>query len=512
MSQIKLSQLHNNPVIQSQLKPITLTLQQLSPVFTKPINATNGGTGYNTYNAGDFLVGGTSGNISKLPIGTSDQILTIKSGQLQWTDDIINLKNTISGNDLVNHYSTVNTTLNGLKTTFTDKGIEVSELTQKSTYLTGQINILSKQVNTNQTTLSAANTRVTTLSNTKDSLNTSINTITSTVASMANTITTIDSDLDTALSSITTLQGDIASTNNAINAAEENINNNSLFKNLIINGNFLVWQRATYFSGVNTTNYLTADHWSHSTGHGGTLTSQQSSATLSTGEITNSVRLTLVGNAGGFSFQTTIEDVRTLQGQTATLSFWAKGTAITGFAVNVYQYTGATISVFSHSYSTSTTWTKIEASFLVPSLVNVNITNIGYILVSFDFAAGTDFSGVEFARVQLEQGGAATPFVRRPYHLETLLCKRYYESGYVSFTGQGTASLGVATSFAYAVDKYKTPTLSFQLVSSSGFRTSPAPSVGFLNQPNTGSVRVTKDGTTSYGMYIVKYLSESEIL
>jgi hypothetical protein len=124
--------------------------------------------------------------------------------------------------------------------------------------------------------------------------------------------------------------------------------------------------------------------------------------------------------------------------------------------------------------------------------------------------AGVDFSGLEIALAQFEQGGSATPFGFRPYQVELTMCRRYFENGFASFSGHASANLGVARSFNYLVDKYQTPNIGFQIISSTGFQNTAT--LGFLNQSSGGSVRITKDATNGFGAFVVRFSSESEIL
>jgi hypothetical protein len=280
-----------------------------------------------------------------------------------------------------------------------------------------------------------------------------------------------------------------------------------MFKNLLVNGDFSVWQRSTYFSDVNNAQYITADHWRHGNFHGGTLTSQRGAATVG-GITVNTLKLSLAGNVGGFFLQNVVENARALQNQTATISFWVRCTSVLPFTLSVYQYYGATVTALQTSLQATSSWAQVDQTFFVSAMSGV--VDPSYLVVSLEIDAGVDFSGLEIALAQFEPGGAATPFGFRPYQMELAMCRRYFETGFASFSGHASASLGVARSFSYLVDKYQTPSIGFQIISSTGFQNVVTP--GFLNQKNCGSVRVAKDATTGFGAFVVKFSSEAEIL
>ena len=502
-----LSDLHNNPYIKADLRPITLTMVQLSPVFTKPIGPQNGGTGFKDYTQGDMLVGGSSGAVRKLAVGGPGQILTCASSNVQWSNALTSLKNSLIASDVKNQYTFVSNQMKSLQTQFANEGVSVSEFGQQTGYINGQIAIVSADVNANAAALTTQGTNITTMSAQKDVVNTDVADISTKITNMDNAMNAIDSDLTAQLSAIATTQSTTASLNSSIQAAESSVSNNTMFKNLLTNGDFSVWQRSTYFSDANNPQYVTADHWRHGNFHGGTLTSQKGTATVN-GLNVSTLKLSLAGNSGGFYLQNAIEDARALQNQTATVSFWTRCTSVVPFTLSVYQYYGATVTVSQTAQQATSSWTKITQSFFVPTMTSV--VDPSYLILSLEMDAGVDFSGLEIALAQFEQGGAATPFGFRPYQVELTMCRRYFENGFASFSGHASANLGVARSFNYLVDKYQTPNIGFQIISATGFQNTAT--LGFLNQSSGGSVRITKDATNGFGAFVVRFSAESEIL
>jgi len=154
----------------------------------------------------------------------------------------------------------------------------------------------------------------------------------------------------------------------------------------------------------------------------------------------------LVGADSRIDKQQKIENVSTLAGKKATLSFYAKADADKNIAIELLQYfgTGGTPSsnvtgIGSQLVALGTTWNKYEITVDIPNIAGKTLGTDGndYLIVGFWFDAGSDYdtrtaglgqqSGTfDIAQVQLEEGSVATPFEERPYGVELQLCQRYY--------------------------------------------------------------------------------------
>lgn len=226
-----------------------------------------------------------------------------------------------------------------------------------------------------------------------------------------------------------------------------------MFRNKLINGNFDFWQRGPYQT---SSGYGSADRWyiEHA---GSSKTASQQSFTLGQTEVPGNPKYYLrhvvtsaAGSANGVVPSQRIEDVRTLAGKTATLSFWAKADANKNIVTEFVQYfgSGGSSSLFSFgigptTHSLTTSWQKFTATVSIPSISGKTLgtANDDWLGLYFWFDAGSDFNSrtnslgqqsgtFDIAQVQLEEGSAATPFEQRPIGLELSLCQRYYQKSY----------------------------------------------------------------------------------
>ena len=154
-------------------------------------------------------------------------------------------------------------------------------------------------------------------------------------------------------------------------------------KNKIINGDMNVWQRGTSLTGSSDYVYGADRFRSYAYASSSTTVSRQ---TFTTGnEITGyepTYFMRINSTNTGVFLEQPIEDVRTLAGQTATLSFWAKAASAHTLTVQILQYFGsggsATVTTNLTSRSITTSWARYTATVSVPSISGKTIgTNNG---------------------------------------------------------------------------------------------------------------------------------------
>ena len=183
-------------------------------------------------------------------------------------------------------------------------------------------------------------------------------------------------------------------------------------RNLIINGNFDVWQRGTSFSSG--TQY-TADRWySYQTG-----SFAQSLTKSSLTEHGYAAEVLSNATSGYAMIAQVVENSSQLKG-TYTLSFYIKSTGTGNVRIEFRQNTSSTTIWQDVAYTTvSTGWQRVTKTIYLSETDNIRIL-IGV-------ATGTPGATVSITKVQFELGSVATPFEHRLYGTELALCQRYFQ-------------------------------------------------------------------------------------
>jgi len=237
-------------------------------------------------------------------------------------------------------------------------------------------------------------------------------------------------------------------------------------KNKIINGDFNINQRA--FSSTTTNGTFGFDRWLF-TCVSGTVTYSAQTFTPGTAPVAgyeskNFSRIITTGQSATNSiglYRQAIEDVRTLAGQTATVSFWAKADSGTPkIAINLAQIfgTGGSSAVYNYAgqVTLSTSWARYSVTITLPSVSGKTISATdSYLHLEMWVSAGSDFNSrtgslgiqsntFDIWGVQVEAGSVATPFTTATGTLqgEFAACQRYYTrfsatSNYSKLIGSG---------------------------------------------------------------------------
>jgi hypothetical protein len=255
-------------------------------------------------------------------------------------------------------------------------------------------------------------------------------------------------------------------------------------KNKIINGDFEINQRA--FTSNTSNGTYNFDRW-YQQNSGGTTTITPQNFTAGSAPVAGyegrqfcQVVTASQSGAGDYAQLTqAIEDVRTLAGQTATISFWAKASSGTPkISVEVIQRFGsggspsADVQTYAGQVTISTSWARYSITVAVPSISGKTVgttVNTSSTTWSFWLSAGTNFNartgslGVQnntfqIWGVQVEAGAVATPFTTASGSLggELALCQRYYWRR--SATGRTTLGNGVGESSTTAWIVFGFPT------------------------------------------------------
>lgn len=205
--------------------------------------------------------------------------------------------------------------------------------------------------------------------------------------------------------------------------------------NVIINGAFDFWQRGT---SATSGGYSAADRWRYDN-VGGTYTISKQTFTPGTAPVSGYeaeafYRLNLTSASGYQAISQRIEDVRTLAGQTATLSFWAKTGSANSIAVYLDQNFGSggsteVTTTLNAAQALTTGWVRYTFTVAVPSISGKAVGSSSYLQVRIPVGTATTY---DLWGVQLEAGSVATPFRRNGANpqAELAACQRYYQRYY----------------------------------------------------------------------------------
>jgi hypothetical protein len=209
-------------------------------------------------------------------------------------------------------------------------------------------------------------------------------------------------------------------------------------KNKVINGDFGIWQRGTSFSNPANGAY-TADRFviGHD-GTGATRTISQQTFTPGTapvagyeGQYFYRYAVSVAGTSNTYNQITQkIEDVRTLSGNTVTVSFWAKADAARTVTPYMQQYFNGSADVYTNfsAQSVTTSWTRFTATVALPSVSGKTIGAGSWVSIGFSLPAGV-VQTIDIWGVQLEAGSVATAFTTASGgspQAELAMCQRYY--------------------------------------------------------------------------------------
>jgi hypothetical protein len=229
-------------------------------------------------------------------------------------------------------------------------------------------------------------------------------------------------------------------------------------KNKVINGDMNIWQRGTTFTSP-AAGAFTADRWAYVKDGTGTCTvSQQTftpgAAPVAGYESTFFLRNagTALGNSNDFDIRQRIEDVRTLAGQTVTVSFYAKADSARTLTLFVGQDfgSGGSSTVYplsGQTYTLSTAWTRYSTTFTMTSVSGKTIGTSSSVFLLFRNAASATLV-FDLWGVQLEAGSVATAFQTATGTIqgELAACQRYYfrtvadnSNSYAPVGGQGVS-------------------------------------------------------------------------
>jgi len=251
--------------------------------------------------------------------------------------------------------------------------------------------------------------------------------------------------------------------------------------NLIINGDFRVWQRGTSFAAA--VGVYTADRWKQGGNHDGAITVQKTSTYL---EVDVTTADTSIGAGQYCQMLYGIEgyDVEFLGWGTAdakdvTLSFKHAHTKTGTYCVKIGNAAANRSYIAEYTQGVADTWET--STITIPGCTDGTweVTTSAGIYIVFTYAAGSNYqlpgspqptnswevgnylastnqvnaldstsNYLRFDKVKLEEGSIATDFEPRPFSEELTLCQRYYQKSYEQGTAPGSVTANGAWNLA----------------------------------------------------------------
>jgi hypothetical protein len=165
-----------------------------------------------------------------------------------------------------------------------------------------------------------------------------------------------------------------------------------------------------------------------------------------------------------------------------TISFWVRSSVTGTYAGGLY---GGGAYIFTYAIAAANTWEYKTVTIPGPTTGSWPTDNSASINVNFDLGTGSNFQGTAgtwtagalwstsssvklcatsgatfyITGVQLEAGSVASPFERRDYGRELMMCQRYYEqTGYGIGRSSSTSKMDLV--WSWKVEKRATPSVS----------------------------------------------------
>lgn len=315
-------------------------------------------------------------------------------------------------------------------------------------------------------------------------------------------------------------------------------------ENIIINGNFNVWQRQTSFVSPFSGDY-TADRFMYakSGAMAHTITRLTDAPTVSESDAFSIYSLlancTTIDSSIGASDFCAIRyfvegyDFQKLAQKPFTLSFWVKATKTGTYCVGFNNGLPDRSFVAEYTVNASDTWEKKTINVLAsPSAGTWDYTNSVGLIIQFTLASGTNrqttagtwqtgnfiatsnqvnacdstSNNYRLSQIKLETGNAATQFLPRTYKEDLALCQRYYEKTYEQGTFPGTPDTKGQFGAISSVNSQRTfPEFTYQFKVTK--RASPTVTI---YSPTTGSSGVVRNVTAGSDSTLSSLTTPSE--
>lgn len=239
-------------------------------------------------------------------------------------------------------------------------------------------------------------------------------------------------------------------------------------KNIIINGDMQVSQRATSTSSITSNGYHTIDRWQTNCTAGGTWTQSQDTDVPSGYGFANSIKMDCTTADSSLAAGDRLIIQQAIEGQnlqylkkgtssaeSLTVSFWIKSVKTGTYILELYDNDNTRQISKSYTVSSASTWEKKTVTFAGDTTGTFGNDNAASLYLNFWLAAGSTYSGgtlntswaantnanravgqVNLADstsndcwitgIQMEAGDTASEFEFLPYDLNLARCQRYY--------------------------------------------------------------------------------------
>jgi len=217
-------------------------------------------------------------------------------------------------------------------------------------------------------------------------------------------------------------------------------------RNMLINGDFRVWQKGTDLNTAVTGDAkTTADRWTTQYADFAARI-RKVEDTLTTGETVDTAEITKIsGSYASCEFSQKVETTvaKYLRGKTVTFSFWIKKVGATFGSHNYDCWIGDSETVDDTVWTNTRTVDRGRATRQAGISAAVNFTDNAWRKITITRTLSSDTNtiyctiytqntptneGIRIANCQLELGSVATSFEKRPLSMELQMCQRYFHS------------------------------------------------------------------------------------
>ena len=270
-----------------------------------------------------------------------------------------------------------------------------------------------------------------------------------------------------------------------------------LYRNIIINGDFKIWQRGTSFTPSSGPLTYTADRFFLLRNTSNSLTVNYN-ANADVGDIfrpfgsmkitSNGAETVDAGDRAIFGQYIEGHNFRRLVNKYGTLSFWVKSSVTGTYCISFKNENSDRCYVAEYTINQANTWEYKTITVYFDGTGTWNVTNGIGLRIEFCLVAGSDwrtttvgswFSGskqasnnqvnfmsangniFEITAIQLEIGQLATKFENRDYGEEYFLCQRYYEYCLAWYIGSAVSGVNNGGTGQFRVPKRAAPTVTW---------------------------------------------------